>query len=273
MTTTPNPAFSDDFDQMIATADGSQIYFGRDVLRGLIEGISDEVQHHRTHSSRWHWGTGVLGCAMWMDDPVLLDTLRKCDSVCVVVTKQSARKHSTTEYEALRRFADEAQGIEQEAFPELDELAPPQDGVPLIVGPATPRLSAYTPPIRELGFRKVGNRLVPIVHAKIALIGEMRWTDEHPSGYLVDELFFSPKRLWVGSANFTKSSRRSLEMGMWIKNQETLTAARKFLLRLIAASEPLDSSHSDMSPELVPVEYDDVAMLEYLRETAFDDNE
>jgi hypothetical protein len=90
------------------------------------------------------------------------------------------------------------------------------------VGPDGPRLDSEFPPIRELGFRKVGNRLVPNVHAKIALMGHMRWTDEHPAGYSVDQIYFEPRRLWVGSANFTASSRRSLEMGMWTTDSQLL---------------------------------------------------
>lgn len=41
----------------------------------------------------------------------------------------------------------------------------------------------------------------------------MGWSGEQPAGGVGDELYSSPEKLWVGSANFTASSRRSLESG------------------------------------------------------------
>lgn len=261
------PEFPPDFDQVLRAGDDSAAFFGRDVLRGLTEGIGEEQELRAANGSDRRWGTAVLGCAMWMDDPQLLAVLQRCESSCVVVTKQPRDKRTESRYAPLRAFAANAQGLAQAAFPELAELAPTQNGRPVVVGPHTPRLDGDIPAVRELGFRRVDNRLVPIVHAKIALVGHMRWTDEHPSGYLVDEIYFEPRRLWVGSANFTASSRRSLEMGMWTFDASLLRAARRFLLGLIAASEPLGTAEDTLTPELVPVDYDDAAMLEYLRET------
>jgi len=87
--------------------------------------------------------------------------------------------------------------------------------------------------VREVGFRRRDDHsLVPIVHAKILLLGTMMWTDEHPSGHVDDHIWFEPECLWVGSANFTRSSRRSLEMGLWTSEPKLLTAARQFLTSL-----------------------------------------
>lgn len=258
--------FPDDFDHVVSDESGDVAHFGRDVLRDLVDGIRLELKHQRANASRWHWGTAFLGCAMWMDDPVLVQTLRECSSVCVVVTKQPHTGQWEKKIEHLRRFAEEAQGLAQEAFPELAEFARAEGNAPLVVGPYTPTSHEEIPPIRELGFRKVDNRLVPIVHAKLALIGQMRWTDEHPSGHVVDEIYFVPTRLWIGSANFTSSSRRSLEMGMWTSKPQLITAARRFLLALIGKSEPLGSPHPHMTPEFLPVEYDDAAFFEYVRD-------
>jgi hypothetical protein len=158
-------------------------------------------------------------------------------------------------------------GSSKQAYGELVEVAPWVDGEPTVVGPLT-RLSEGTEigAVRELGFRRVGNRLVPIMHAKMLLLGRMGWTDEHPSGHVMDILYFVPERLWIGSANFTKSSRQSLEMGLWTTDPELMKAAREWLLGLVAMSEPLRPSSDDADPELVPVVYDDAAILEYLRE-------
>jgi hypothetical protein len=35
----------------------------------------------------------------------------------------------------------------------------------------------------------------PIVHARILLLGRMGWIDEHPTGHVVDEIYFVAERL------------------------------------------------------------------------------
>ena len=151
----------------------------------------------------------MLGCAMWMDDAELIDVLGRMANACIVITKQQLNKYNKPEIALLEGLAGRT-GLAQSAYPKLGEVAPAVDGEPLVVGPFT-RIPEDTDigAVRELGFRRSGNRLVPIVHAKILLIEQMCWTDEHPSGYMVDTLYFQPERLWIGSANFTKSSRGS----------------------------------------------------------------
>lgn len=258
------PEFPAYFDQVLRTDGGDGAYFGRNVLHGLVDGI----RHHceQQARSRWISGTAVIGCAMAMDDHDLLTELRRCESSCVVVTKQEQRRYGKDAFQRLEEHAADAQGLAQSAFPELADLAPTLNGEPLIVGPYGPTVDGDVPAVRELGFRKVDNQLVPIVHAKMALIGDMCWTDEHPSGHVVDHIFFVPRKLWAGSVNFTASSRRSLEFGTWITDASLLKAARRFLLGLVAMSEPLREGPDDMQPELTPVEYDDAAFIEYMRE-------
>lgn len=119
--------------------------------------------------------------------------------------------------------------------------------------------------MREVGFRRRDDHsLVPIVHAKILLLGTMMWTDEHPSGHVDDHIWFEPECLWVGSANFTRSSRRSLEMGLWTSEPKLLTAARQFLTTLVSISEPLGTGPDIVDPELEPVQFDHEAFLDYL---------
>lgn len=261
-------AFGPGFDQVVSRADGGTAVFGRNVLDALIAPLKEAAARRRTERQ---WGPGVLGCAMWMDDPELIDVLRDMANVCVVITKQQPHTYKKPAFARLEELAS-SNGLSQRAFSDLEQLAPLVDGKPQVVGP-------YGYPagdgseigaVRELGFRKVGNRLVPIVHAKMLLMGRMGWTDEHPSGHVMDILYFVPERLWVGSANFTANSRQSLEMGLWTTEPELLEAARDWLLRLVANSEPLRSASDDSSPELVPVDYDEVAIAEYLRETDFD---
>jgi hypothetical protein len=77
------------------------------------------------------------------------------------------------------------------------------------------------------------------MHAKLALLGHLWWHDEGELG-VEDVTGFAPRRLWISSANFTESSRRSLEFGYWTEDKALMEGAQRFLLRLIAASEGLE---------------------------------
>lgn len=246
-------------------SNAGEAVFGLDVLDRLIQDLKVAAQMRRTDRA---WGPGVLGCAMWMDDPELIEVLAQMANACVVVTKQPRRRYDDARTDPLKALALST-GLAQQAYHELSDLAPLVDGSPALVGPwhrawDDNEIGA----VREVGFRKVGNHLVPIVHAKIMLLGQMYWTDEHPSGHVVDLIGFRPQRLWIGSANFTKSSRSSLEMGIWTTDPDVLAAARQWLLSLVAISEPLGTGSDSIQPELVPVEYDHDAMIEYMREAA-----
>jgi hypothetical protein len=159
--------------------------------------------------------------------PALIDALGRVANACIVITKQERRKHITPSWHALQQLSN-SQGLLVSAHPELEELAPHEHGRPKLVGPGTPRWHDEMDigAVREMGYRKGGNQLVPWVHAKLALLGFLNWTDEHPSGHVVDEYFFTPERLWIGSANFTSNSRRSLEVGLWTAEESLLRAGK-----------------------------------------------
>ncbi|MCF6376341.1 hypothetical protein L2K70_01845 [Nocardioides KLBMP 9356] len=48
-----------------------------------------------------------------------------------------------------------------------------------------------------------------------------------------------------------------------------LVAARKWLLALVELSEPLGEGPDVLDPELLPVEYDDAAIAEYMGEVSW----
>ena len=242
--------------------------FGLDVLAKLVQGLEDELAAPPGFRSL---GKAVLGCAMWMDDPELIDTLDRMTNVCIVVRKQTRERYAQPDVAKLKALA-EHKGLYQRAFPELAQLAPrTEEGLPALVGPYGPDSSdGVVSGVRELGFRSVSRRkLVPIVHAKVMLVGELWWHDEHPSGYSADVVGFRPHKLWVGSPNFTNSSRLSLEMGIWTTDPALLAAAQDWLLALIEISEPIESSSDHLEPEYLPVDYDDDAMREYMAETGW----
>ena len=245
-----------------------QAAFGLDVLGKLVEGLEEELAAPPGFRSL---GRAALGCAMWMNDPELIEVLNRMTNVCVVVRKQTRDRYGHTDTAALKTLAKTG-GLSQKAFPELAELAPRgDDGRASVVGPYGPDSSdGAISAVRELGFRALSRRqLVPMVHAKVMLVGELWWHDEHPSGHVADITGFRPHKLWIGSPNFTTNSRSSLEMGMWTTDPALLAAARTWLLALIEMSEPLGVGSDILEPEYLPVEYDDVAIREYMAETGW----
>jgi hypothetical protein len=127
-------------------------------------------------------------------------------------------------------------------MPEIESLATREHGRPRVLGPFSevPKLSV--PTFRSIGFRRSSEHLVPILHTKMLLLGHLWWRDEHPAGYVEDVVGFTPQRLWVGSANGTRSSRTSLEFGVWLTDPDLLRAARRFLAEVIRHSEDIDSA-------------------------------
>jgi hypothetical protein len=124
------------------------------------------------------------------------------------------------------------------------------------------------PTIRTLGFR---GDFTPIMHAKLALLGHLWWSDDDGLGEEVTG--FKPRRLWVSSANFTNSSRRSLEFGDWTEDAALVEGAERFLLKAIEFSEDLDAEADHLEPDLAPVEFDDVAIAEVVAEMDLDDED
>lgn len=272
-------SFSRDFDREFAVGpqEGNNAYFGHNVLRGLVSGIDDFIN---IRQSRWHeyrsLGPVLLGSAMWIDDPELIATLGELTGACIVVTKQP-RPRKPERVQELRQLEEVNQrtpGLPSGAFPDLRYLAPKVHGKPLVVSPGSPSWETVVPTIRTLGYRKLRTKdLVPIVHAKLALLGHLWWHDEDAMGYTADVTGFTARRLWVSSANFTERSRSNLEFGYWSEDTALMDGAARFLLSLIAASEGVNSDADSFTPDLAPVDYDDEAFIEYLRDTGLDQYE
>lgn len=258
------PAFSGAFDSRFAFGpDGSLAgRFGTDVLAGLIKGIdeySSEVAGRRLRWARRH-GPVMLGAFMWLDDPQLLDRIAGFHRACVAFTKQ--RRMNEEKKARFRDVLDRSRGFPAAALPELEWLLPRDDeGEVPVVGPSSPVPHVRLPALRAVGYRKVGDHLMPILHAKLLLLGVLTWyeDEEYGSG---EFLRFDPERLWVGSANGTGSSRSSLEFGCWLDDPVLLEHARRFLAEILAHSESFDPDSDGMDPELIEPEYDDQAMAE-----------
>lgn len=255
----------------VGPEEGNGALFGRDVLRGLVEGIDDFVEMRQP---RWRQfrslGPAALGCAMWIDDPALLRSLEKLSGACVVVTKQGRSERRRRELAGLHGFNERASGLPLRAFPVLGGIAPKADGRPVVIGPHDRVDDVWVPSIRTLGYRKRAGPWPPIMHAKLVLLGSLWWHDEGSVG-VEDVVGFTPRRLWVSSANLTRASRRSLEWGYWTEDAALVKGAERFLLRLVRFSEDLDPQADAFDPELAPVEFDQAAMAEAFAEMELGD--
>jgi hypothetical protein len=267
-------AFSDSFDSEHEVGDipGNRAYFGRNVIRGLVGGIDDYVHERQDRwrrRGRWSMGPGLVGTAMWIDDDELIDTIASLSGACVVVTKQPLTKRRRERLARLAAVNERTDGLRINAFPYLSGLAPKVDGKPQIVGPYDPMGEDSVPTFRTLGFRSSGKSLVPIMHAKLAVVGEFWWFDEAEPYGVGDVFGFAPARLWISSANFTRSSRSSLEFGYWTEDEKLLDAAYHFIMQAIRSSEPLDAAADVPDPEFVPVDFDEAAMIEAISDMDF----
>ena len=263
------PALPDEFDDSfpVGPDPGNNAFFGHDVLQGLVDGIDDFFHERQPRWNRFRsLGPTLLGSAMWINDEVLIEKLSELAAACIVVTKQGRKEQQ--KLEPLAELNRRTPGMPIDAFAELTELAPKIHGRPAVLGPSSPGYAEPIPTIRTLGFRKSKeHQFPPIIHAKLALLGHLWWHDEDgsPAG-VADVTGFEPFRLWISSANFTSSSRRSLEFGYWTEDPALLQGAERFLIKLMRSSEALDPYSDYFEPELVPVEYDDEAMAQAMAE-------
>lgn len=268
----PGRLFPEGFDDEfpVGRQEGNRAYFGRDVLRGLTAGIDDFVHQRQPRWQRYRSiGPALLGSAMWINDEDLIDKLGELSAACIVVTKQGHKPYK--KLTPLSALNERTPGMPVRAFSALTELAPRVEEKPAIVGPFSSMYDGMVPTIRTLGFRKVpGSMNPPILHAKLALLGHLWWHDEDGGG-VADVVGFKARRLWVSSANFTSSSRGSLEFGFWTEEEALVLGARRFLVKLMRSSEGLDPDADSFNPDLALVEYDDEAMAEALTEMGWAD--
>jgi|GEM_PF-3140959 len=257
--------FPDEFNDQfpVGAEEGNNAFFGRNVLRGLVDGIGDFIHLRQPRWRRYRpIGPALLGSAMWINDEELIDKLDELSGACIIVTKQGRTSREINKLSPLAVVNARTPGMPVRAFSALTELAPKTDGKPTVVGPYSSMYEGSVPTIRTIGFRRAGKVAPPILHAKLALLGNLWWHDEDGVGGVADVIGFEARRLWVSSANFTGSSRNSLEFGYWTEDPALVRGAERFLVKLMRSSEALEPDADAFEPELAPVEYDDVAMVE-----------
>jgi hypothetical protein len=257
-------SFPAGFDQHfeLSGGTGNEAFFGRNVLRGLVEGIHEHVASHEARRS-WRRQPALIGCSPWCTDDELLLALQRLH-VCVVI-KKWPRKMSRG-LERLDQFNQHRAGLPLRAFPDLALHAPRVDGAPAVIGPGGPDNDIDLSPFRTIGFRRIAGRGGPMAHAKLALLGDLWHHDEGAEGEVGDFVGFSPRRLWVSSANFTYGSRGHLESGFWTDDEALVQGAERFIVALIGASEQLQAESDTFEPDLAENELDMEAIAEYAAE-------
>lgn len=237
-------------------------FFGRDVLRGLISGIDDfHAAKARERRSRV-LGSALLGAFMWLDDAELVERIADFRYACVVITKQRRDRRHQARLAQLQGLLQRSPGFPAAALPGLEDLVQREDGEVPVVGPSSPMPNIRLPALRAIGYRQTDSRLVPILHTKMVLLGEVWWHDEDEFGGVADVIGFRPQRLWIASANGTASSRSNLEFGLWLNDGVLLREAQRFLTNLLRHSEDFDPDANLPEPDLVEPDYDDMAFAE-----------
>lgn len=244
------------------TDDRGQGHFGQDVPAGLIAGIDGFLAEVQRRPGFRTLGPAMLGAFMWLDDPELIERIAAFPYASIVITKQPRDRRQQERVDKLKPVLDRCRGFPGHALPDLSFLAPRgEDGERPVVGPYSPAPRPWLPSLRTIGYRKAGDRLVPLLHTKMVVLGELWWHDEDEFG-TADVTGFRPKKLWLASANGTASSRANLEFGVWLTDPALLREATRFLGGLLSHSEDLDPDTPGMEPDLVEPDYDDAAFFE-----------
>lgn len=68
-------------------------------------------------------------------------------------------------------------------------------------------------------------------------------------------------------------ARGSLEFGYWTEQSALMAGAERFLVKLMRASEGLDPEADSFDPDLVPIQFDEMAMAEAWAEMQWEDEE
>jgi hypothetical protein len=115
------PSFTHEFDDefLVGPEGEHRAIVGRNVLRGLIEGIDHFVASEPPVTKSHYTSDPVmLGSAMWINDSELIGKLEELRGACIVVTKQP-RKDRPTQMQPLRELNERTPGLPVGAFPEL----------------------------------------------------------------------------------------------------------------------------------------------------------
>lgn len=183
------------------------------------------------------------------------------DGLCVVVDKGASVRGPV-----LRIHRDGAPLTLGFLPPEMRDLAPVDaDGHPRVLGPWAPSPeNEVLEAVRVAGWRQDDSgRLGPLLHAKMLVLAiGWEWEDDEEWTGMLRKVEL--QSVWLGSANWTDSAAKHLEVGVWSTDRQLTREAWRFLADVLAFSEPLSAATRGPEPDLLPVQFDDEAIMDYL---------
>lgn len=105
-------------------------------------------------------------------------------------------------------------------------------------------------PVRVQGWWGKDKQPKPHVHSKVLVLGwHGLWLRDTPYGEYEDPGLIAT-HVWLGSANWTRNARTSAEWGLWTSDRSIVHEFHRWVLHLIASSEPISSEMDDPTPDL-----------------------
>ena len=237
---------------------GWRAWFGGQVVDGLCEVIEEHLTVKRRGMP------AAIGCVPYFTSQRVARRLLKLRAFCVVVDKRTLFP---------TRLRNPEKALPNFSLSRLRDMAPSDSGRSApILGPYSQMPEHDLGPVRVAGWDRNGNK--PLLHAKILVLGHLVHNVYGPDDCLGEEMLdFEPRTVWWGSANWTKLTRKHLELGFACDDADLVREATEFVSDVIAFSEPVDSVCVGPEPNLVGVEFDDAAMREALAEREPPDDE
>lgn len=229
----------------------SRVWFAGDVLDGLTQVIDEHVAAVQLER-RW-WSPAALGCVPWLIHRGIAERLARLHACCIVVDKGRGYVPPVLA-EATNGFPNVLTGMR--------DRAPEVDGGRLVLGPYSALPEYDVGPVRVVGVAGDERSRKPLLHAKLLVLGRLGWVEYDYDMGTEERYVFEPCSVWWGSANWTEAASAHLELGAWTDDRALAREATSFLDSLISFSELLVSVAPDPRPDLVSVEYDEVAMWE-----------
>ncbi len=232
-------------------------WFAGGVVDGLVGVIDEHIAAIRSGYQRGLVGPAAMGCVPWLTSGPVLDCLAALAGCCIVISKAASRKAASALAAADNGLPNFSSG--------LRDLAPMEDRQPVVVvGPGGRMPEHDLGPLRIAGWTPRRGRAAPLMHAKLLVLGELRWAEDVIGGG--EDLFFFSRSVSWGSANWTKGSANNLEIALWSYDKTLVEQSKKFAESLIEFSEPWDSTAESPDPNLRSIEFDDEAFAEYMAE-------
>jgi hypothetical protein len=226
------------------------------VVDGLVSVIDEHIAAIRSGYQRGLVGPSAMGCVPWLTSGPVLDRLAALAGCCIVISKAASRTAASALAVADNGLPNVSSG--------LRDLAPMEDRQPVVVGPGSRMPEHDLGPLRIAGWGKGKGRAAPLMHAKLLVLGELRWAEDVIGGG--EELFFFSRSVWGEARTGRKGSANNLEIALWSDDKTLVEQSKSFVESVIEFSEPWDSTAESPDPNLRTVEFDDEAFAEYLAE-------